>query len=36
MQHLLGRAKWDADRVRDDVCDYAVDHLHDDRLTAYH
>lgn len=30
MQHLLGRAKWDADRVRDDVRDYAVDHLHDD------
>lgn len=31
MQHLLGRAKWDADRVRDDVCDYVVDHLHDDQ-----
>lgn len=30
-QHLLGRAKWDADRVRDDVCDYVVDHLHDDQ-----
>ena len=26
-----GRAKWDADRVRDDVCDYVVDHLHDDQ-----
>lgn len=23
MQHLLGRAKWDADQVRDDVRDYA-------------
>ncbi|MBB5792358.1 SRSO17 transposase [Streptomyces caelestis] len=31
MQHLLGRAKWDADRVRDDVRDYVVDHLHDDQ-----
>jgi SRSO17 transposase len=30
MQHLLGRAKWDADRDRGDVCDYVVDHLHDD------
>ncbi|MFD3658113.1 IS701 family transposase [Streptomyces sp. NPDC058620] len=29
MQHLLGRAKWDADRVRDDVRDYVVEHLHD-------
>ncbi|MGW7449616.1 IS701 family transposase [Kitasatospora sp. NPDC054795] len=31
MQHLLGRAKWDADLVRDEVRDYVVDHLHDDR-----
>ncbi|WP_435880199.1 hypothetical protein [Streptomyces atroolivaceus] len=31
MQRLLGRAKWDADRVRDDGCDYVVDHLHDDQ-----
>jgi SRSO17 transposase len=30
-QHLLGRAKWDADQVRDDVCGYVVEHLHDDR-----
>jgi SRSO17 transposase len=29
MQHLLGRAKWDADQVCDDVRDYAVEHLHD-------
>ena len=29
MQHLLGRAKWDADQVRDDVSDYVVEHLHD-------
>ncbi|MFJ8993968.1 IS701 family transposase [Streptomyces sp. NPDC102279] len=31
MQHLLGRAKWDADAVRDDVCGYVVEHLHDDQ-----
>ncbi|MER5773733.1 IS701 family transposase [Streptomyces sp. NPDC002039] len=31
MQHLLGRAERDADRVRDDVCDYVLDHLHDDQ-----
>jgi SRSO17 transposase len=31
MQLLLGRAKWDADQVRDDVRDYVVDHLHDDQ-----
>lgn len=31
MQHLLGRAKWDADQVRDEVCDYVVEHLHDDQ-----
>ena len=31
MQHLLGRAKWDADLVRDEVCDYVVEHLHDDQ-----
>ncbi|GHC55921.1 hypothetical protein GCM10010349_23070 [Streptomyces flavofungini] len=31
MQDLLGRAKWDADQVRDDVCGYVVEHLHDDR-----
>lgn len=30
MQHLLGRAKWDADQVRDDVGDCVVEHLHDD------
>ncbi|MCP3770718.1 MULTISPECIES: IS701 family transposase [unclassified Streptomyces] len=30
MQHLLGRAKWDADTVRDDVREYVVEHLHDD------
>ncbi|MDQ0688709.1 SRSO17 transposase [Streptomyces achromogenes] len=29
MQHLLGRARWDADHVRDDVGDYVVEHLHD-------
>ena len=31
MQHLLGRAKWDADAVRGDVRGYVVEHLHDDR-----
>jgi len=30
MQHLPGRAKWDADQARDDVSDYVVEHLHDD------
>ncbi|APU40425.1 IS701 family transposase [Streptomyces sp. TN58] len=29
MQHLLHRAKWDADAVRDDVCTYVVEHLRD-------
>ncbi len=31
MQHLLSRAKWDADAVRDDVRGYVVEHLHDER-----
>lgn len=30
MQHLLGRASWDADKVRDDVREYVVEHLHDE------
>lgn len=30
MQHLLCRASWDADAVRDDVREYVVDHLHDE------
>jgi len=29
MQHLLARAKWDADGVRDDVRGYVIDHLGD-------
>ena len=29
MQHLLGRARWDADAVRDDVRDYVTGHLGD-------
>lgn len=29
MQHLLGRATWDADAVRDDLREYVVEHLHD-------
>ena len=31
MQHLLRRAKWDADLVRDDVRAYVVEHLADDQ-----
>ncbi len=31
MQHLLGRAKWDADAVRDDIRTYVVDHLGDEK-----
>lgn len=30
MQHLLCRASWDADAVRDDVRDYVVEHLADE------
>jgi SRSO17 transposase len=30
MQHLLGRARWDADRVRDDVREYLLEHPHDE------
>lgn len=30
MQNLLCRAVWDADAVRDDVREYAVEHLHDE------
>lgn len=30
MQHLLGRAEWNADTVRDDVREYVLEHLHDD------
>src|SRR2546421_13119297 len=29
MQHLLARADWDADDVRDDLHNYVVDHLGD-------
>lgn len=31
MQHLLSRAKWDADAVHDDLRAYVVEHLHDDQ-----
>src|SRR6201996_891260 len=31
VQHLLGRADWDADRVRDDLVAYAHGHLADPR-----
>lgn len=30
MQHLLWRAAWDADAVRDDVREYVIEHLHDE------
>ncbi len=30
MQRLLGRARWDADAVRDDVREYVLEHLHDE------
>jgi SRSO17 transposase len=30
MQHLLSRASWDADRVRDDIRDFVVEHLGDE------
>lgn len=33
MQHLLGRAVWDHDLVRDDIRDYVVDHLGDPEAT---
>jgi SRSO17 transposase len=29
MQHLLGRAVWDAEAVRDDLCSYVIEHLGD-------
>ena len=30
IQHLLGRALWDVDVVRDELCQYVVDHLADE------
>lgn len=30
MQHLLGRARWDADAVRDDVREFVLEHLRDE------
>ncbi len=30
LQHLLGRAKWDADLVRDDLREFVLEHLADD------
>lgn len=30
IQHLLGRANWDADAVRDDLRDYVLEHLADE------
>ncbi|WP_435863113.1 hypothetical protein [Streptomyces tendae] len=34
MQHLLCRASWDADAVRDDVRNYVVEQLHDERQSS--
>jgi SRSO17 transposase len=31
VQHLLGRADWDADEVRDDLRDYVLEHLGDEK-----
>ncbi|WP_181009259.1 transposase, partial [Streptomyces sp. SM11] len=28
LQHLLSRARWDADAVRDDIRGFVVEHLH--------
>jgi SRSO17 transposase len=30
VQHLLGRAEWDADQVRDDMRGYVMEHLGDE------
>jgi SRSO17 transposase len=30
MLHLLGRAVWDRDKLRDDIRDYVIDHLGED------
>ncbi len=30
LQHLLGRANWDADEVRDDLREYVIEHLGDE------
>jgi hypothetical protein len=35
VQHLLHRAKWDADAVRDDVRAYVIEHLADDQAGAH-
>jgi SRSO17 transposase len=34
MQHLLSRASWDADAVRDDLREHVVAHLGDDHVVA--
>jgi SRSO17 transposase len=31
IQHLLGRADWDADEVRDDLRDYVLEHIGDEK-----
>lgn len=32
VQHLLGRADWDGDEVRDDLRDYVLEHLSDEEV----
>lgn len=32
MQHLIGRAMWDTDTVRDGMREYVVEHLHADSI----
>ena len=34
VQHLLGRAIWDADALRDDLCPYVVEHLGGPRMAV--
>lgn len=35
MRHLPSRAVWDADAVRDDVREYAVEHHHDSGAPSF-
>jgi SRSO17 transposase len=35
MQHLLERAKWDADAVRDDLREYVVPHFLSEKIRSH-
>jgi len=35
LQHLLGRARWDADLVRDDLRAFILEHLADDQAALH-